>query len=221
MHDLQRAYFNGPVTLEDAYITKSSSLSGEEAEKERERRRRTNSKAALPWSPPDRGSLLALGGILVSSVADSIPGISQLRHAKRLERELESTAEDEQDRYEAAKVVSLYRRELLTTTAAVIGGVGLMVGYMLHYGLLAPLFGGEGPQQPSYHGLARERGSRENEAESVEGDEPVAKTEPGPGLGQFGEAGAALEVLAQSWTQPQQPPAPVVEVDVEVDGPRV
>lgn len=197
VHDLQRSYFNGPATLEDAYLTTPSPLSSEEAEKERGRRMRANGKAALPWSPPDRGGLFALGGIVASSMADSIPGISQLRHAKRLERELESTAEDEEDRYEAAKVVSHYRRELWTTTAAVIGGVGLMLGYMFHYGLLAPLYGGEGPQQHSYHGSARGRGSRENEDENDEGDKPETATP----FEQFGDLGAALEALPETWTE--------------------
>lgn len=130
-------------------------------------------------------------------MADSIPGISQLRHAKRLERELESTAEDEQDRYEASKVVSLYRRELWTTTAAVIGGVGLMVGYMFYYGLLAPLFGGEGLQQHGYHGSAPGRGSREKEDESDEADRPETATP----LAQFGDLGAALEALPEAWIE--------------------
>lgn len=201
VHDLQRSYFNGPTTLEDAYLITPSSLSSEEAEKERERRRRSNGKAALPWSPPDRGGLLALGGILASSMADSIPGISQLRHAKRLERELESVAEDEQDRYEAAKVVSLYKRELWITTAALLGGVSLMLGYMFHYGLLAPLFGGEAPQQHSYHGSARGRGSREKEDESGEADSTETATTP---LAQLGDLGAALEALPEAWIEAPQ-----------------
>jgi len=198
VHDLQRSYFNGPVTLEDAYLITSTSPSGEEAEKERERRRRANGKAALPWSPPDRGGLLALGGILASSIADSIPGISQLRNAKRLERELESVAEDEQDIYEAAKVVSLYRRELWTTTTAVIGGVGLMVGYMFYYGLLERLFGGEGPQQPNYHGSVRGGGSREEEDKGDESDRPETTATP---LAQLGDLGAALEALPEEWIE--------------------
>jgi sorting and assembly machinery component 37 len=218
VHDLQRSYFNGAVSLEDAYLTTSSTLSGEEAEKERERRRRASGKAALPWSPPDRGGVLALGGILASNVADTIPGISQLRHAKRLERELESTAEDEEERYEAVKTVAIYRRELWITTAAVIGAVGLMVGYMFHYGLLAPLIGGEDTQEHSYHGSAYGHGSQENEDEYVDEDDREETATP---LAQFGDLGAALEALPRSWTGPPPPPVPAVELDVEADGQRV
>jgi len=219
VHDLQRSYFNGAVTLEDAYLTNYSSLSGEEAEKERERRRRANGKAALPWSPPDRGGFLALGGILASNMADKVPGISQFLHARRLERELQSVAEDEEERYEAAKTVSLYRRELWTTATAVIGSVGLMVGYMFYHGLLSPLIGGDGTQEQSYHGSGYEHESQENE-ENNDGDD---KQETATPLAQFGDLGAALQALPQSWTgplPPPQPPVPAVEVDVEVDGQR-
>ncbi len=215
VHDLQRSYFNGAVTLEDAYLTTSSSLSGEEAEKERERRRRANGKAALPWSPPERGGLLALGGILASNMADKIPGISQLRHARRMERELESAAEDEEEIYEATKAVSLYRRELWATTAAVMGAVGLMVGYMFHYGHLASFIGGEGTQEHGYHGSAFGNGTNEDEDDNDEDDSPRTTTP----LAQFGDLGAALEALPPSWTVPPPPPqspVPVVEADVEV-----
>jgi hypothetical protein len=126
-----------------------------------------------------------------------------MRHAKHLERELESVAEDEQDRYEAAKVMSLYRRELWTTTAAVLGGLGLMAGYMFHYGLLTPLLGGEAPQQHNYHGSARGRdsGDREKEEESDEADGPETSTTP---LAQMGDLGAALEALPETWVEAPQ-----------------
>lgn len=211
MHDLQRSWFNGSVTLEDAYLTlpssSLSSLTAEEAEKEQERRRRAHGKAALPWKEPDRGSLVALGRIVANEIADSLPVISHLRYAKRLKKELESEAEDDEEREDAREVVGVYRKEVWVTTASVIGSVGLLVGYMAWYGLLGNLLGGV-DEDADGDGDGDADGDGNGDGDPGQGkkntEQADTMTDSG-GLAQYGDAGAALEVLAQ-------------KLDLNVDG---
>jgi len=60
------------------------------------------------------------------------------------------------------------------------------------------LFGGEGPQQPNYHGSVRGGGSREEEDKGDESDRPETTATP---LAQLGDLGAALEALPEEWIE--------------------
>lgn len=168
VHDLQKSFFGGSVTLEDAQA----------------------GKGALPWKSLSRGGLVAIAGILGSSIADSIPVLSQLRQSSRLKTELEKDADV--DKEALKELASMDRRELYTTVGSIIAGLGLFVGFMFQQGLIS------------------------------------LRAEPQPeGLHQYGEAGAALAVLAQQMDMQtamenermrHRNEASLVEVDIEPVG---
>jgi hypothetical protein len=237
---LQRSFFGGTVSLEDACLVPyPKGVAGEEVI-DAERRRRAAGKGALPWSPRERGGIMALGGTLAGYVADSIPLVSQFRETTRLKRELESVAEDEDDLHEVAEVVSIRRRELWTTAASVVAGIGVFVGFMVHYGLLNVMMAGDSHAAGHRNIPDMAMDSENLEVEDEHSGENKASNEADSGesqsgLQQFGYAGAALEVLAQQMaregltlgeypppprpspsSQPQEQSRPL-DVDVEVE----
>ncbi|KAI9743878.1 MAG: hypothetical protein M1818_002612 [Claussenomyces sp. TS43310] len=189
VHDSQRTFFGGAVSLEDAALTTSS-----------ERDIRAQGKGSLPWKAPDRGGLLAVASAFSSNLADSIPVISRFRKNTRLEQELEQSAEDEEELNATRAVAAMKQRELYTTIGSAIVGIGLFVAFMFQQGLITI-----------------------SEASLGQDEEP---TEELNGLNQYGEAGAALAMLAQQMdfememekTRERDPEKPVVELDVEVVG---
>lgn len=126
VHDLQRSFFGGTVTLEDAGLCLQT-----------ENEKRAVGKRALPWKIPEKGGLLGIASALGSTLVDSIPVVSQLRQTSKLKEELEMDAEDDRDREAIAELAAMDRRELYTTIGTVIAGVGLFVGFLFQQNLIA------------------------------------------------------------------------------------
>lgn len=194
VHDSQRAFFGGAVTLEDAGLGSASTV------QEQERRARAIGKDTLPWRAPERGGLGAIALAFGTNVVDSMPVLSQLRKTKRMQQELENSTEDEEELQAARAVATLKRRELYTTIGSIVAAVGLFAGFMFRYGLIM-LADSSMPR-----GIVDEHEERGNGS-----------------LDQYGDAGAALAALAQQMDfdlDVQTPPEPVKEepeAQVEVD----
>lgn len=169
VHDLQRLFFAGVVTSEDAYRSVVS-----------ESKKRAVAQSQLPWKSPSHPTISALAGTFVSSLGDKLPLISSLRETATLKRQLNAETEnaDDEDKDAVASYVSARRREVWTTAATVAVGLGVFVGFVSYYNVykVAPLgFGFLGPG-------------------AVTKGERKPRQEVG-GLSQFGEAGEALGAL--------------------------
>jgi sorting and assembly machinery component 37 len=201
VHELQKSFFGGTVSLEDAYLISPSassagSVPADEADREIERIRRARGKGILPWSPPDRGGIAALGGLLMSNIADSIPLLSQFRQTTRLKRELQSMAENEEEMEEVKGIVSGQRKELLAAAATVVLGVGMFVGYTFYYGILGRVEWGGGGGGEDEVGRNKWGGSGRGSGGNQKGNGKGASGD-GEGKGEYGFAQGALLALGR------------------------
>jgi hypothetical protein len=128
---MQLSFYGGRVKLEDAYLGPNP------ASGQREKEKTDAGKGTLPWSPPlDRSSISALANALGSSIAGSIPVVSQLRQTNRLKEELEVDVEDEEEREDIKQAAAAQKREILTAATSVVVSIGAFVGFSLWYGVL-------------------------------------------------------------------------------------
>lgn len=119
VHELQRSFFGGPCSVVDAFHIKYNSAD----------------KGNLPWSKPEAGGLLAIGGVMAAGIVDSIPGVAAWRRITRLQETPEEEMDDEVE-LELARA-QYQRKELLTTIGSVAAGVVLLVGFLFHQGFIA------------------------------------------------------------------------------------
>jgi sorting and assembly machinery component 37 len=136
VHDAQRMFFGGPVTLTDACLTPES---------EEERERRVRGKGGLPWVKDSNEGLLAIGGVLAAHIVDSLPVISDLIKARKVQKIIEKAVEEDPEADEQLaemhdRVVAR-RRDIYVTVGTVAVGVGLFVGFMFQNGIWAVLNG--------------------------------------------------------------------------------
>ena len=89
-------------------------------------RRNTSS---LPWRTTSHGGVIDVAELFISSIADSIPIIGQLRRNTRMRQHGGKTSDH------SAETSSWMR---LVTFASVLSGAGLLIGYVLQQGLLLP-----------------------------------------------------------------------------------
>ena len=86
-----------------------------------------NEKSHLPWKAPVNNGVVAIGGMFLSSVADSIPVFGQLRRNTRMRQHGGKTPEEEES--------SSWRA--ITVLSSILAGVGLLAGYMFHQGMIS------------------------------------------------------------------------------------
>jgi sorting and assembly machinery component 37 len=84
-------------------------------------------RSHLPWKAPANSGVVGVGGLFLSSVADSIPIFGQLRRNTRMRQHGGKTPEEEQS--------SEWRT--LTVLSSILAGVGLVAGYMFHQGMIS------------------------------------------------------------------------------------
>ena len=84
-------------------------------------------KGHLPWKMPSNNGAVGVGSMFLSSVADSIPVVGQLRRNTRMRQHGGKTPEEEQS--------SSWRA--LTVLSSLLASVGLVAGYMFHQGIIS------------------------------------------------------------------------------------
>jgi sorting and assembly machinery component 37 len=89
--------------------------------------KRSRGKGHLPWKAPVNGGVVGVGSMFVSSVADSIPIVGQLRRNTRMRQHGGKTPEEEQSS----------SWQTLTVFSSILAGVGLVAGYLFHQGILS------------------------------------------------------------------------------------
>jgi sorting and assembly machinery component 37 len=118
--ELRTTVFSASVSLNDAFLTK---LANSEQDV---RLRKLRAKGHLPWIAPNNGGAVGVGGVFVSSIADTIPIVGQLRRNTRMRQQGGKTPED--DAQSSWQYIGLI--------GSVIAGLGLVAGYMFHEGLI-------------------------------------------------------------------------------------
>lgn len=79
--------------------------------------------------------MMALAKTLGSSIVDSFPVVSHLRHKDRLKVELEG-AVGEEERKALEEAAAMQRREIFTSATSIVLSIGVFVGFTLWYGVL-------------------------------------------------------------------------------------
>lgn len=119
--EMGRSVYGGPVTLDHAFLTRLG------YSEEDERRKRAGEKGHLPWKAPENMGLLGVGGSFVSSLADSMPLVGQLRRDTRSRHyDVKSSLE-----------VSNSAWQNLTIFGSLVASVGLIAGVLFNHGFLS------------------------------------------------------------------------------------
>jgi sorting and assembly machinery component 37 len=116
---LSTSVFGPETTISDAFPR----ILGDSPEDLKEKR--TREKGILPWTAPSNGGVIGVGSTFLASVADSIPVVGQLRRNTRMRQHGGKTQEEESSSWQT-----------LTTIGSFVAGVGIMIGYALHSGLI-------------------------------------------------------------------------------------
>lgn len=119
--------FNPPVRVTDALGSgKDETTAWEDKEMQ------------LPWQPPSRPSVLGAGKLILTSIADALPVISQLRSDYQLRQAaIAADSEKEEDAPELNRMAQAQSRETYTQIAAVGTTLGLFVGYLFYEGIVS------------------------------------------------------------------------------------
>lgn len=115
--------FGGPVEAEEALLRNG----GDSTSAER--------KGCLPWAVPKNSGAIGVGSVFLSSIADSIPVVGQLRRNTRMRQHGGKTLDDELQSSSWQSIAAI---------GSIVAGLGLAVGYMFQQGLIS-LPPAEGP----------------------------------------------------------------------------
>ncbi|KAG0645512.1 outer membrane import complex 1 [Hyphodiscus hymeniophilus] len=91
-------------------------------------------RSHLPWKAPANNDAMGIGGMFLSSIADSIPIFGQLRRNTRMQQHGGKTPEEDHSS-------SWHTFGIL---GGILAGVGLVAGYMFHQGMISL----PGPEEP-------------------------------------------------------------------------
>lgn len=126
----------------------------------------------LPWQARGQIGLVGIGLRAFEGVLDSIPVVGEIRASRRLQKFGRDVTE-ETDQEVVLQVAEVRRREAYISAAMVLGGIGMLAGYLLSSGLV--------------------RVSIQEGGASEEDDEDERQEKQSHGA--YGEAGAILGVL--------------------------
>jgi sorting and assembly machinery component 37 len=107
--------FGGPVEAGDALLLNGGNSTSAEQ------------KGYLPWTAPRNGGAVGVGSVFLSSLADSIPVVGQLRRNTRMRQHGGKTLDDELQGSSWQSIAAI---------GSIIAGLGLAVGYMFQQGLI-------------------------------------------------------------------------------------
>lgn len=132
--------FGPAVTVDDALLRHCGTSIAEGGNN-------VNEKVFLPWKAPQDRGIISIGHTYLATLADTIPVIGQYR---RNTRELHLSEKKDKDGSSPALQVA-------TIAGGVLAGVGLLVGYMFHQGIIS--LGEEEPERSSGLGAFGDAGA--------------------------------------------------------------
>lgn len=90
----------------------------------------------LPWQTPPKASFSAMGTMVLSSVADNIPIVNQLRADRQLKQAATDPALDSYDKRQLETIAQGRTREVYSQIATVGGVLGLFMTYLFYEGIV-------------------------------------------------------------------------------------
>ncbi|KLJ08131.1 hypothetical protein EMPG_16420 [Blastomyces silverae] len=126
--------------------------------------------SSLPWRSPEQVSFGAVGMRALEGMADSIPVVRQIRANARLQQAGAGAERGSEEKELVTKVATMQRRELYTSIATVLAGLGMFVGYVLYAGLVQVKMadGEEGEEEEGEEEGEKEEDLNEGEDEDEE-----------------------------------------------------
>ncbi|EPE27673.1 hypothetical protein GLAREA_04464 [Glarea lozoyensis ATCC 20868] len=116
VENLSNLVFGGPVDADDAFLTTRDEFTPSKG-----------GKSSLPWVAPHNGGMVGVGSVFLSSIADSIPVVGQLRRNTRMRQHGGKT--------HASELESSSWRSI-STVSGLVASVGLLIGYMFQQGFI-------------------------------------------------------------------------------------
>jgi sorting and assembly machinery component 37 len=117
VEDLSSQIFGGPVDADDAFLTTRDEFTPLKG-----------GKSSLPWVAPSNGGMVGVGSVFLSSIADSIPLVGQLRRNTRMRQHGGKTHKSE---LESSSWQSI------STIGSLVAGLGMGIGYLFYQGLIS------------------------------------------------------------------------------------
>lgn len=176
--------YGGKTTPEDAFLVMPSTP---------EMSASYDRTGALPWAPPTDRDFTSVSSFLLTSLRDSIPGVSSLQQSPPTQSPTTDAAATDSST-ERKQLTFYQQRSFLATCCTLVAGGGIVALLALQRGLLSS----SAPERPRQSEWERNQAA---------------------GLGGYGEAGAALSALASQMDRQadmQRAYARDVEVDVDV-----
>ncbi|OJD14367.1 hypothetical protein AJ78_05272 [Emergomyces pasteurianus Ep9510] len=152
--------------------------------------------SSLPWRAPGQVSLAAVGKRALEGIADSIPIVREIRANARLQR---AAAEEGLGHWEerelVATVARVQRRELYTSIATVLAGLGMFVGYVLYTGLVhIEMIDGEVEEDEDAETEPEDEKPEAEKREEESKQQTQTQTDTATSPSRLGEAGALLGI---------------------------
>lgn len=132
-----QSIFGGPASLEDAFLSRRSDSGDAEGAT------RARGKGHLPWAAPQNMGIVGVGSSFISSIADSIPLVGQLRRDARTRHYDVKTTSAEDSTSSAWRNLAIF--------GSLVAGVGVAAGLLFQQGLL-PLGLEEEERKDSWEG---------------------------------------------------------------------
>ena len=90
----------------------------------------------LPWQTPAKASFSAIGSMVLSSIADNVPIVNQLRADRQLKQAATDPALDSYDKRQLETIAQGRTREVYSQIATVGGVLGLFMTYLFYEGIV-------------------------------------------------------------------------------------
>ncbi|EEQ92300.1 hypothetical protein RJZ56_007488 [Blastomyces dermatitidis] len=150
--------------------------------------------SSLPWRSPEQVSFAAVGRRALEGIADSIPIVRQIRTNARLQRAGAEAEGDSEEKELVTKVATIQRRELYTSIATVLAGLGVFVGYVLYSGLVAEMADGEEGEEEDEEEEDLDEDKKDAESKQWGSAQEKSADEAQKSASRLGEAGAILGI---------------------------
>ena len=123
---MSEVFFGQPVRASDVCKTVSSIPNGE----------KKRQMSTLPWQPPSSPTFSAIGSMIFTSLADSMPIVSQIRANRELRQAAVDPQLDSDDERQLKAIAQARTRETYSQIGAVGSALGLFITYLFYEGIV-------------------------------------------------------------------------------------
>ena len=120
------AFYGPPVHVSEAFKEVDDSISGGKG----------SQISKLPWQIPPKASFSTMGTMILSSIADNMPVVNQLRADRQLKEAATDPTLDSYDKRQLETIAQGRTREIYSQIATVGGVLGLFMTYLFYEGIV-------------------------------------------------------------------------------------